>query len=419
MSFEVIPALDLWGGRLARMPGGDPSAVERLPGDPIDVARRLIDQGARWLHVVDLNAAVTGSPANFDVLERIAALGASVQAGGSLSPEVADEALARGASRAVLGAAVLSNPPGLASAVARHGERVGVALDVREGAVVPRGSAGPGPALPEALTIISLARPGFVTFTATASDGTGTGPDVDALGSVIRSLRIPVIASGGVGSLADLQRLAGMERPPVGVIIGRALHEGAFTLQEALRAVGQPAEPSPVADLPARAPSPRPRDAAAITRFVILGAGVVAAVGALIPWARVATDRSSAEVAGISTAPGLLALVSALALGAVAAMGIHRAQRPSARRLGVMAVLAVLIVAAAVSVLATREQQIERGVRNRLRAEGRPASAANVRREFSELVRRGLETSFGPGVYLEIVAGAAALAAIGFGAAVA
>ena len=205
--FEIIPAIDVLGGRLARMPGGDPSSIEELSGDPLEVARGLAESGARWLHVVDLDAAVNGTPANLDLLARIAELPTQVQAGGSLSPEGVGAVLAQGADRAVLGAATLSEPAELAAAVTRYPGRVGVAIDVRDGVVAPRGKAGVGPDLDEALRVVSLARPAFVTYTDVSGDGLDRGPDVESLARITRKLRVPVFASGGVRSIEDLEAL--------------------------------------------------------------------------------------------------------------------------------------------------------------------------------------------------------------------
>jgi phosphoribosylformimino-5-aminoimidazole carboxamide ribonucleotide (ProFAR) isomerase len=236
-SFEIIPSFDLWAGRPARMRGGDPGSIEELPGDPLELARRWVDAGARWLHVADLDAAVSGVPRNLDLLARIAELEVRLQAGGSLSPEAAGQALARGADRAVLGASLLSNPAALASAMARHGDRVGVAIDVREDRIMARGSSDVGPSVADALDILAEVRPAFATFTSLRGVGAASGPDLEGLAAVART-GVPVLTSGGIRSLDDLRSLAEVQPPLAGAIVGRALHDDVFTYADAVAAVG-------------------------------------------------------------------------------------------------------------------------------------------------------------------------------------
>jgi phosphoribosyl isomerase A len=238
-TFDVIPGLDLRRGRLARMGGGDPGAVVELPGDPVAAARRLVADGASWLHVADLDAAIDGDadPATGAVLRRICGMDVRVQAGGSLSLEGVATALEAGATRAVLGAASLADRALVERAVETHGERVGVALDVRNGRVAPRGGGPDGPDVADALALLADVSPAFVTYTNVGRDGSAAGPDMDGLAHVLAILRVPVIASGGVRSLDDLRALARLRPAPAGAIVGRALQEGAFTVTEAQQAV--------------------------------------------------------------------------------------------------------------------------------------------------------------------------------------
>lgn len=235
--FEVIPALDLRGGRLARVTGGDPGTLREVAGDPVELARRYAEAGASWIHVADLDAAIDGRPANLDLLPALAALGVRVQAGGSLSPEAAEAALARGAARAVLGAQALGREEVLLAAVGRHGDRLGVALDVRGDRVAPRGrpaGAPPGPPVAEALATLARLRPAFVVHTDTGRDGALLGPDLEALARVARAVGVPVLASGGVSSLGDVAALAALAPAVAGVIVGRAFQDGAVSVREAL-----------------------------------------------------------------------------------------------------------------------------------------------------------------------------------------
>jgi phosphoribosylformimino-5-aminoimidazole carboxamide ribonucleotide (ProFAR) isomerase len=236
-AFEIIPAIDVRAGGLSRMPGGDPGALRRLPGDPEDLARDMVEAGARWLHVVDLDAALGGPPRNLRLVAAISRLPVKVQAGGSLTPQAALAALEAGAARAVLGAAILSDPEGLREALGQLGKRAGVALDVRDGRIAPRGSRSVGPPWEEALEAVAAAGPAFVTFTDSGRDGSLTGPDVRMVTMVAERVPAPVYVSGGVASIEDLQVLAAVRPALAGAIVGRALQDGAFTLAEAAGAV--------------------------------------------------------------------------------------------------------------------------------------------------------------------------------------
>ena len=237
MAFEVIPAVDVSRGGVARLVGGDPSSLEHSQGDPVEMVRAWIADGARWVHVVDLDAALSSEPGNLDLLARVCALDVRVEAGGGLSEAGVAAALDHGASRAVLGAAALLEPGTVERAVARHGERVAVGLDVRNGVVAPRGTDREGPSAEDAIQRVAAARPAVVVYTEAARDGTMRGVDAAAVARVAAALGVPVIASGGVGSLDDLRALAALYPAAAGAIVGRALHTGAFSLGDALAAI--------------------------------------------------------------------------------------------------------------------------------------------------------------------------------------
>ena len=238
-AFEIFPAVDLQGGRVAWMAGGDPSSLRTQEGDPVEIAASFVRGGARWIHLVDLDAALTGEPRNLNLLERIAALPVRVQAGGGLTPEAVRRALDRGANRAIVGTGSLDDGEAVESLVAGLGDRVGVGLDVRAGRVWPRGRAGPLDAmLDDVLAWLRTLQPAFVVYADVERDGLMAGPDPGALMTVAERTGVPVVASGGVRSLDDLAALAGLAPRVAGAIVGRALHDAAFTLQEALLAVG-------------------------------------------------------------------------------------------------------------------------------------------------------------------------------------
>ena len=232
--FEVYPAIDVAGGRRARLVDGE---VRWLPGDPIEAARAYVADGAGWIHLVDLDAALTGEAGSLGMIEQVAALGVRVQAGGGLSEAGVSRALERGAARAVLGAAALGDPEAPARAVARHGERVGVGIDVRGDVVAPRGGVELGPPVAAVLRHLAKIQPAFVVFTNVERDGRMSGPDVEGLSRVAGAIGSPVVASGGIRSIEDLVAVAALEGV-AGAIVGRALEEGAFSLTDALAVLG-------------------------------------------------------------------------------------------------------------------------------------------------------------------------------------
>jgi phosphoribosylformimino-5-aminoimidazole carboxamide ribotide isomerase len=227
----VVPAIDLQDGRVVRLVEGEPGRATVYEADPVAVARWFEAQGAPLLHVVDLDAAL-GTGSNARAVRAVCrAVGAPVQVGGGLRTlESVDEALRSGAARAVLGTAAASDPSFVSRCVARHGDRIVVAVDVREGRVVVRGWREEAGALEELLPALDAAGTPRYLVTAVTADGRLEGPDL-ALYQRVRSLTgRPVLASGGVRDTADLRALAalGVE----GAVVGRALYEGTLSLPE-------------------------------------------------------------------------------------------------------------------------------------------------------------------------------------------
>ncbi len=247
VDFELLPAIDLSGGRIARMRGGDPSSLEfdTAAPDPFEVARGFVADGARWIHVVDLDAAMgTGrSAAGGQVLRRIAALPVRIQAGGGLEPAAVERALADGAERAVVGAGWLGavDRPAVEALVRRYPDRVAIGLDVRGDTVMPRGGARPSAPLEPILDWLAAApvRPVAVVVTEVDRDSTLEGVDVARLVEIGARASASVVASGGIGSLADLRALAAAWPAIRGAIVGRALADGVFGIREALQAVAR------------------------------------------------------------------------------------------------------------------------------------------------------------------------------------
>ncbi len=235
--FDVIPAIDLKGGSLAALTAGDPSTLRALRGDPLVAARAFVEAGARWIHVVDLDAATSGQPANLGLVSSIAAMDVRVQAGGGLDAEGVRRALDAGADRAVLGAGMVARPGEAADVITANPGRVGLAVDVRDGMIAPRAQEPTGLSLEQAIAIISGCHPAFLTFTESGRDGSLAGPNAPGAVALRERTGLLVIASGGVRSVADVIALARHAPKLAGVIVGRALHEGRVDLREALAAV--------------------------------------------------------------------------------------------------------------------------------------------------------------------------------------
>ena len=239
MSFDLYPAIDLRGGRCVRLYQGDYDRETHYGDDPVGQARAFAEAGAPWIHVVDLDAARTGEPVNRDVVASIAAaVSVPVQAGGGVRDEAAADALfSAGVARVVLGTAAIEDPALVRRLAARH--PVAVGLDARGREVAVRGwLEGSGADVIDLARAFSDAGVAALVVTEIGRDGTLEGPDLDGLAEVLGATEVPVIASGGVGSLDDLRKLAGLERAGrrlSGVITGRALYEGAFSVTEAVQ----------------------------------------------------------------------------------------------------------------------------------------------------------------------------------------
>jgi len=234
VAVELYPAIDLRGGRVVRLSQGDYARETTYGDDPVRVADEFATAGAPWVHVVDLDAARSGDPVNRPIIATIAsrlAGRARLQTGGGVRTLSDAEALRdAGVARVVMGSAAVADP-NLVSAVADAID-VAVGLDHRAGRVAVHGwTEDSGVSLDDALTWFPRAA-AFV-ITDIARDGMLSGPDVDGLAHAIARTSVPVIASGGVATLDDVATLAGLSGL-AGVITGRAIYEGRFTVPEAL-----------------------------------------------------------------------------------------------------------------------------------------------------------------------------------------
>lgn len=238
MTFELLPAVDVADGQAVRLVQGQ-AGSETHYGAPLDAALAWQADGAEWIHLVDLDAAF-GRGSNAALLaEVVGRLDIKVEmSGGIRDDESLAAALATGCTRVNIGTAALEKPDWCASAIARYGDQVAVGLDVRGTTLAARGWTQDGGDLWEALSRLDAQGCARYVVTDVTKDGTLRGPNLDLLREVCAVTAAPVVASGGVSSLADLVALAGLA--PLGVegsIVGKALYAGAFTLPEALAAV--------------------------------------------------------------------------------------------------------------------------------------------------------------------------------------
>lgn len=240
--FELLPAIDLLGGRVVRLRQGDFAQATTYGPDPASVARAFVSSGATWLHVVDLDGARVGEPQQLqpiaDVVTEVLSR-ANVEIGGGLRTAAAVAgALGTGASRAVVGTAALRNPAFAADLVARHGaDRISVAIDVRDGHALGEGWRAGAPGLPAAEAVRRLADAGVTTFEVTAIDRDGLleGPDLALLERLVTLGVGRVIASGGVTTVDDVVAVRAIGC--AGAIVGRALYEGDLDVSEILAAL--------------------------------------------------------------------------------------------------------------------------------------------------------------------------------------
>jgi 1-(5-phosphoribosyl)-5-[(5-phosphoribosylamino)methylideneamino] imidazole-4-carboxamide isomerase/N-(5'phosphoribosyl)anthranilate isomerase len=234
----LLPAVDVADGVAVRLVRGE-AGSETGYGDPREAALAFQRDGAEWIHLVDLDAAF-GRGSNRAVLsEVVAALDIEVEISGGIRDEASlAAALATGATRVNLGTAALESPDWVRSAIDKYGAAIAVGLDVRGSTLAARGWTQEGGDLWETLARLDADGCARYVVTDVHRDGTLTGPNLDLLRAVCRATNAPVVASGGVSSLADLKALARLGELGVeGAIVGKALYAGAFTLADALAAV--------------------------------------------------------------------------------------------------------------------------------------------------------------------------------------
>lgn len=231
----LYPAIDIRGGRCVRLIEGDFDRETTYDSDPSSAARRWVEAGANWLHVVDLDGAVEGRPVNREAIAQIrASVDVPIQLGGGLRHLTdLEDALGGGIDRAILGTVALRDPELVISAVARWGNRIAVALDARDGRLATDGWLGQtdSSAIEVAQRLAQRGVRHFI-YTDIRRDGTLSGPNIEALGELVKKIDADVIASGGIASLEDIKAAAATG--VTGAIIGRALYDGRVNLAEAL-----------------------------------------------------------------------------------------------------------------------------------------------------------------------------------------
>jgi len=236
----VIPAIDLKGGEVVRLAQGDPLRQTSYSSDPIAVAKRWEDEGAPILHLVDLDGAFSGSPRQLAVVADVAkAVKVPIQLGGGLRSLAAlEQAFASGIERVVLGTAAIEDETFLIAACRRYPGRVVLGIDARDGKVAIRGWAEHTRLLATELAARSADLPlAAIIYTDIRRDGMLEGPNVEALQRVAQASGHPLIASGGIATLDDVKRMAALEPSRIiGVLIGKALYEGSFSLKQAIAA---------------------------------------------------------------------------------------------------------------------------------------------------------------------------------------
>jgi phosphoribosylformimino-5-aminoimidazole carboxamide ribotide isomerase len=245
----VYPAIDIYEGRVVRMTRGDFSTVEEVAPSPLEAAKKLVNEGAEWLHIVDIDGARTGTPANLAAIRQIAnRFTVKIQAAGGIRDfDTAEEFAEAGATRIIVGTAAIEEPELIGRLVDRHADGMAVAVDAKNGMVMTRGwtetSAVKAVDLMQTLAVTGVPA---VVYTNVSVDGTLQGPDLENLAAVARAFGGDVIYSGGIGSLDDIANVAKLRHRGVrGVIVGRALYLGRFTLTQAIAAARSDAPSAP------------------------------------------------------------------------------------------------------------------------------------------------------------------------------
>jgi phosphoribosylformimino-5-aminoimidazole carboxamide ribonucleotide (ProFAR) isomerase len=239
VAFEVLPAIDVAGGRLVSSAGGAVRPIEAFGGSPLAAAEAFVQAGARWLHVVDVDRAAGRAP-DLALLGRIAGVGAAVQASGGIdSIDVAEQALRGGATRVVLTSAVLLDVELAQELASRLGDRAVIGIEADGDVIRPRSAGAPELPLRETLEWLAESEMTRYLYTGLARVAWLGGPDIEGVRRVAAALRRPILAAGGIRGVDDLLALRALGGDvAAGCVVGRALYEG-LDVRTALRAVGR------------------------------------------------------------------------------------------------------------------------------------------------------------------------------------
>jgi phosphoribosylformimino-5-aminoimidazole carboxamide ribotide isomerase len=232
---DLYPAIDIRGGKCVRLAEGDFSRETIYSDDPMEVGRSFAAAGATWVHAVDLDAARTGDPVNRSVIASLTSLGVRIQAGGGVR-SMADVSalLTAGVERVVIGTAAVENPSLVATACEEWPGRVALGLDHKDGEIRVRGwTSGGGGRVADLIPAAVAAGVSAIIVTDISRDGMLSGPDVAGLAALLQSTGAPIVASGGVRSLPDIEQLAALDGL-LGVIVGRAIYEGTLDVASAI-----------------------------------------------------------------------------------------------------------------------------------------------------------------------------------------
>ncbi len=235
----IFPAIDIKDGKVVRLRQGEFSDVTEYSLDPLDVAYEWQRCGAQWLHIVDLDGAQNGEIKNFDTIARIAKdIALPIQMGGGVRGEAEiEKLLGAGVRRVILGTRAVADKPFLKKILARFGEKIAVSLDCKDGYVTQKGwtetTQVKGTDFAKELEAAGLA---CLIYTDIKRDGMLTGPNWEALSEILSTVKIPVIASGGIANLEDIKKLLTIRpRKVLGAITGKAIYEGKLDLKEAIK----------------------------------------------------------------------------------------------------------------------------------------------------------------------------------------
>jgi phosphoribosylformimino-5-aminoimidazole carboxamide ribotide isomerase len=235
---EIIPAIDLRNGKCVRLYQGDYEQETIFSDDPISMAKRWQSEGAKRLHLVDLDGAARGEPCNLDAIEKIAAVvEIPVQVGGGIRTlEMTGQLLNLGVGRVILGTVAIENPEIVAEACTKFNDQIIVGIDARDGWVATRGwlQQSQTPAHELATRMVGLGARRFI-YTDISRDGTLTSPNLEAVAELLSQVSVPIIAAGGISSIEHLTKLA--ELGAEGAIVGRAIYTGDLNLAEAMKAI--------------------------------------------------------------------------------------------------------------------------------------------------------------------------------------